>query len=267
MFNPKQFLKSLNLPYAILEEPYRIFPYDRIKLARLKNAYQGKRCFIIGNGPSLNKIDLRKLDNEYSFGVNGIFYKTDELGFRPSFYVVEDKHVLGDNLEIINDYRAAIRFFPSHYRRLIKNHENTIFFNANRGFYEERSPYFGLPRFSTDCARRIYFGQSVTMVNLQLAFYLGFQEVYLIGMDFSYVIPESAKFEGLEITSTEDDSNHFHPAYFGKGKKWHDPQLEKTLLNYKLAKLMFEASDRKIYNATVGGKLEAFERVDFESLF
>ncbi len=105
------------------------------------------------------------------------------------------------------------------------------------------------------------------MLNLQLAFYMGFSDVYLIGMDFSYHIPESAKIEGLSIESTEDDCNHFHPDYFGKGKKWHDPQLEQVLKNYEMANMVFKWSGRKIWNATAGGNLELFDRVDFNTLF
>ena len=137
----------------------------------------------------------------------------------------------------------------------------------NRGFYEESSPNFSMPRFSTDASKRIYCGQSVTIINLQLAYHLGFSKIYLVGMDFSYNIPDSAKVNGLEIESTEDDVNHFHPDYFGAGKKWHDPQLDKVLLSYKQSKLMFEAAGRKIVNATKGGNLNIFERVDFDSLF
>jgi len=102
---------------------------------------------------------------------------------------------------------------------------------------------------------------------MQLAYYLGFSEVYLIGMDFSYQIRETdKKAAGTTLISNDDDVNHFHPDYFGKGKKWHDPKLENVAKNYILAKKMFEKDGRKIYNATIGGELEIFERKDFYSL-
>jgi len=136
------------------------------------------------------------------------------------------------------------------------------------GFYIEKSKHFEKSRFSKDCSKVVYCGQSVTFINLQLAYYLGFSEIYLIGMDFSYTIPDSAKLiKGAVIESTEDDVNHFHPDYFGKGKKWHDPKLHNVLQSYKLHKKIFEEDGRKIINATVGGKLEEFERIDFNSLF
>ncbi len=236
-------------------------------LKSLKNKYEGKRCFIIGNGPSLNKCDLSLLENEFTFGVNGIFYKTDESGFRPTFYMVEDNHVVYDNIDRINSYKCQYKFFPANYKDIIIPDENTIFIPADLGFYREFHPYYCVPRFSKDVSKEIFTGQSVTIMHLQLAYYLGFKEVYLIGMDFSYALPESTKVEGCNYTSQEDDLNHFHPDYFGKGKKWHDPKLDRVLMNYENCKKEFEADNRKIYNATIGGQLEIFERKDYVSLF
>lgn len=263
----KKYIGKENIPYQYVEAPIIYGFPDSRKIRKLKNKFKGKRCFILGNGPSLNKVDLSLLKNEYSFAVNGIFYKTEETGYKPTFYVVEDKAVMKDNVLKINDYDAPYKFFPVNYRNSLKNRKNTLFFKMNAGFYQKNSPNYGIPRFSTDASRELYCGQSVTMINLQLAFYLGFDQVYLIGMDFSYKIPNSALVDGLTIVSTEDDENHFHPEYFGKGKTWHDPQLEKVLLSYKMMDLAYSAAGKKIFNATVGGKLEVFERADFKSLF
>jgi hypothetical protein len=254
------------MPLKVLEEPFFLGNESK-KMKSFKNKFKGKRCFIIGNGPSLNLIDVEKLKDEYTFGVNSFFYKTETTGIKPTFYVVEDGHVVDDNIEEINNYDVKYKFFPSVYKSKLKASKNTTFFNMNRGFYEKYSPNCDLPRFSTNCSERVYCGQSVTIINLQLAFYMGFTEVYLIGMDFSYHIPDSAEINGESITSTEDDCNHFDPRYFGKGKKWHDPKLENVLVSYKLSKLVYEHFGRKIVNATVGGKLDVFDREDFNTLF
>jgi len=240
--------------------------YSQI-LDSLKDKYKGKRCFIIGNGPSLNKCDLSLLNKEYSFAVNGIFYKTKEMGYRPNFYMVEDNHVVYDNLKKINSYKCEYKFFPNSYKEIIVPDETTIFMPTDFGFYREHHPFFCKPRFSKDVSKEIFTGQSVTIMQLQLAYHLGFTEVYLIGMDFSYALPPSTVVEGVNYTSTEDDVNHFHPDYFGKGKKWHDPKLDRVLQNYEKCKEEFEADGRRIYNATVGGKLELFERKDYTELF
>ena len=235
-------------------------------LRRFKDRHRGGRCFIIGNGPSLNRHDLECLRDEITFGVNGIFYKTDETGFRPTYYVVEDSHVIADNLQRINAFEVEQKFFPADYRDMIDQADNVAFFRMNKGFYQRASPTYRTPTFSFDAAERLYCGQSVTYINLQLAFYMGFTEVYLIGMDFSYAIPAGAIIDGMTITSTDDDPNHFHPDYFGKGKKWHDPQLDQVRACYEYAKNVFEEHGRRIYNASKGGKLEVFPRVEYDAL-
>jgi len=239
---------------------------DSAELAKLYNAFKGKRCFIIGNGPSLNKHDLSLLEGEYSFGVNSFYYKTRETGFRPYFYVVEDSSVMKENIEEIRRFDTPYKFFPTNYRSLHPKQPNTYFFRMNRGFYEKSSPNYVVPRFSTDASQVLYCGQSVTYINLQLAYFMGFTEVYLMGMDFSYAIPETHKRTGDVLLSDTDDPNHFHKDYFGKGKTWKDPKLDRVALNYRMAKLVFEATGRRIYNATVGGNLDIFERVDYEKL-
>jgi hypothetical protein len=249
------------------KEFYDAIEPDASDLSKFYNAYLGKRCFIIGNGPSLNKHDLSLLDGEYTFAVNGIFYKSEETGFMPYFYVVEDSSVMKENIEKIKAYKPRYKFFPTIYKSLHPKDDTTVFFRMNRGFYEKSSPNYAVPRFSTDATRLLYCGQSVTFINLQLAYFMGFSEVYLIGMDFNYVIPQSHERKGDVLLSDTDDENHFHPDYFGKGKTWKDPKLDRVKSNYKMAKLAFESTGRKIYNASVGGKLEVFDRVDYSSLF
>jgi len=243
-------------------------PYasDTHELAALKDKYSGKRCFILGNGPSLNQTDLDQLGNEFTFAVNGIFHKN--LPFDPTFYVVEDTAFMDENLEPIRAMKADYKLFPTIYRQKLGQDAGvSAFFAMNRGFYEKTSPYFCVPRFSFDAAKQVFCGQSVTHINLQLAHYFGFDEVYLVGMDFSYEIPSSAKRKGDIIVSTQADPNHFHPDYFGPGRTWKDPKLDRVKLNYQLARDVFAASGRRIFNASVGGKLDVFPRVDFDALF
>lgn len=240
---------------------------ERLKLRTLRDRYAGERCFIVGNGPSLNKHDLSQLASEFTFGVNSIFLKTEETGFRPTFYMVEDSHVIDDNLQAIIDFDATHKFFLSLYKSKIPPADNVYFLEGDLGFYRGTHPFGGIPRFSRDISEVVFAGQTVTYVNMQLAYYMGFSEVYLIGMDFSYLKPDSIIEKGKTWISTEDDPNHFHPSYFGPGKKWHDPQLDKVALNYEKAKQVFETNGRKLANATIGGQLEIFERVDYASLF
>ncbi len=212
----------------------------------MKNMFKGKRYFVIGNGPSLNKCDLSLLENEYIFAANDIFYKTDEMKLTPTFYMMKDRHDIDNNLESINAYDIEYKFFPAIYKEKIIQTENTYFFATDLGFYWTDHPYFEKPRFSKDFSELAYCGQSVTYLNMQLAYYLGFTEVYLIGMDFSYRVRKSDKIQDVTLTSNEDDINHSHPDYFDKGKKWHDYKVQNVAKGYELAKKIFETEGRKL---------------------
>jgi hypothetical protein len=247
------------------EEPGRLFGSSKRKLKRLKNKFEGETCVIIGNGPSLNEVDFATLAKCKSFGVNGIFYKSDEIGgWRPDFYVVEDTAVMKENIARIREYDCEYKFFPSMYKTLHKGAKNVFWFNMNRGFYDEQSEWFEFSRFSPDCSRQVYCGQSVTIVNLQLAFYMGFTKVLLVGMDFNYEKVGDEIVKGHKLLSQSDDINHFHPDYFGKGKTWHDPKIHNVHKSYELAKLVYEQNGREIVNCTIGGKLELFRRSTLE---
>ena len=76
--------------------PPAIIASSRKSLAEFKNKYAGKRCFIIGNGPSLTPSDLDLIKGEYSFAANRIYYIFEKTEWRPTFYCNQDLNVLKD---------------------------------------------------------------------------------------------------------------------------------------------------------------------------
>ena len=234
-----------------------------MRVADLKNRFAGQRAFIIGNGPSLNLLDLSLLKDEITFGVNSLFYKFDEMGFTPTFFTIEDTFVAEDRSVEIGLVQGPIKFYGNYLDEFLATDPESIWLNVIPNYAE----YSGFPHFSTDAPSRLWVGGTVTYINLQLAYYMGFSEIYMIGFDHSYVIPKDATTKGANIISNSDDPNHFHPDYFGKGYRWHDPRVDRMERCFIQARHAFELDGRHIYNATAGGKLEVFERKDYsESL-
>lgn len=235
------------------------------RLANFRNIHAGQRCFIIGNGPSLNKLDLTKLKQEITFGVNAIYTNYENMGFYPTYYVVEDVLVAEDRRDEINNYRYSAKFFGNYLRYCLTPDETTTVLNVIVDYRKYRD----FPHFSTNALEKVYVGGTVTYLCMQLAFYMGFLKVYLIGFDHRYSIPKNAvrSEDGSAILSMSDDLNHFSKNYFGKGKRWHDPQVDRMEMALRKARQYFEMYGKEIYNATAGGKLEVFERIDYESLF
>jgi glycosyltransferase involved in cell wall biosynthesis len=227
-----------------------------------RNRYAGQRCFIIGNGPSLNKVDLKKLKDEFTFGVNSIFLARDKMGFEPTFYCVEDTHVAKDRQREIQNINSPVKVFGHYLNKVILPHPHNLFLNILLDYRR----YTGFPYFSVDASRRLWVGGSVSYVNMQLAYYMGFDQVYLIGFDHEYTIPDSAIVKGADIHSTTEDPNHFHPDYFGKGYNWHVPLVNRMELGYLKARRAFALDGREIVNLTPGGHLEVFRRGDYDAV-
>lgn len=244
---------------------------ERIK--HLHNKYIGKRIFIIGSGPSLNRTPLEKLENEYTFGLNRIYLLFDRISWRPTFYTTVDWRMAPDCADEINSLTGMgiTFFFPERFRGLLREGEDVYWYWHCR----TKDPVEKI--FAYDMSKGIRGAGSVTGSAIQIAYYLGFDPIYLIGVDASYKVPDTVKQSGpdkfghgvkLYLESTQDDDpNHFDPRYFGKGRRWHDPNVPRMIQGYGQCKKGIEAQGRHIFNATIGGKLEVFERVEFNSLF
>jgi hypothetical protein len=111
--------------------------------------------------------------------------------------------------------------------------------------------------FSHNIANVVYSGQTVTYSMIQFAAYMGFKEIYLIGVDCNYSKDNS-------VISAE---SYFDKRLFNASRTYAAPEVDTNLLAYARAKEVCDQKGIKIYNATRGGKLEIFPRADFDSLF
>jgi len=225
----------------------------RRALAEHHNRHAGEQCVIIGNGPSLRAMDLRFLEHQTTFGLNRIYLKFPEWGFATSYFVSVNMLVLEQCAEEIQ--RLAIPRFVSWYGRdFFQDPGEVIFLRYKRD---------GSLGFARDPRMRLWTGATVTYVAMQLAYYLGFQTVYLIGVDHHF---ETKGTPHEIVTTLDSDPNHFDPQYFGKGFRWQLPDLERSEDAYRLAKKTFEQDGRRILDATVGGKLNIFPKIDYRDI-
>lgn len=250
---------------ALWSEKNPIYAKDIKKLRALRNKHKDKPCFIIGNGPSLNEMDLNLMSGAVTIACNSFYLKHIELTFVPTYYTVEDPLPAEDNRNEISGLKGTTKIIPWDLKHLIKRDENTIYCNFLRSYMRPGNPDF--PCFSFDFLNRVYWGGTVTYFNIQLAAYLGCSPIYLLGVDLSYSLPSSLLHSGAVLTSTEDDPNHFDPNYFGKGKRWHLPEVERMQKSFEKAYLKLNARGVSLLNAGVGGNLKVIPRVDYKQLF
>lgn len=222
-------------------------------LASLKDAHKGKRCFILGNGPSLRQTDLTRLRGEFTFGLNRIYLLFPELGFTTSYLVTVNQLVIDQCAAELASVPAT-KFFPWTTRKVFPNASDIVFIRN----------YCAHPQFITDARQTLWTGATVTYVALQLAYHMGFGEVFLVGVDHSFTTQGKPH---TTVVSEGDDPNHFSSNYFGRGFKWQLPDLETSEIAYRMARTAFESDGRQVVDATIGGKLAIFPKVEYDSIF
>lgn len=224
-----------------------LYENRKIELIKFHNVYQNKRrCFIVATGPSLKIEDLEVLsnNNEFCFTVNSMC-KKNLLIWKPNVLVISDGKFFSENKNYIRDYDCDLKFLP--------DDENGYWNSQKDGEYRihrDSTDAYNILEFTEDITKTIGTQGTVTVGCIQIAVYMGFKEIYLLGTDCNY-----------KRGSTQ---NHFG----GDSKPDLIDHSVASMINaYKMCKKYSDSHGIKIYNATRGGMLEVFERVDFDSLF
>jgi len=229
------------------------------RMLELRDKYQGQYCFIVGNGPSLRITDLEKIKDSgiKSFGCNGAWSAFDKTKWRPDFYFISDIFAIRNYVDDENVLKLIQKECENVFLRCGLNTkklfgDNVYLFNQ---IYSRDSNGIS---FSNECEKRVYIGYTVTYIMLQMAIFMGFSPIYLLGVDHSY----STELNNGKVEKKECED---HASFLKEGKDIYD--IYRTTNAYVSAKKYADAHGIDIRNATRGGKLEVFPRADFESLF
>lgn len=223
-----------------------------LHLSRFKNLHRGQRCVVVCNGPSLNAMDLGFLRHEVVFGLNKIYLGLDRFKFYPRYLAVANALVAEQGRAALTAM-TCIKFVGARAAPHLPADAFTCHL-ANMG-----PPTV----FSRDIAQGVREGGTVTHVALQIAHYMGFAEVVIIGMDHRYDFigkPHQAQ------VLTGPDTNHFSPDYFS-GQTWMNPDLARSETSYAAARKAFEADGRRIIDATLDGACTVFEKAGYRTVF
>lgn len=216
------------------------------------NRHLGERCVLVCNGPSLNKMDLSFLKGETVIGLNKIFLGFKKFRFYPRYHVVVNQKVIEQSVREINAL-TCVKFVSDRASGTITENALTNIVNSKH-FRDD---------FSFDISEGVQEGYTVTYAALQIAFYLGFSQVIIIGMDHSFSFHGKPNEEKIYHG---DDINHFVPGYF-RDLKWDNPDLENSEKFYGIAKRVYEEHGRNIVDATLNGACQVFNKKDYREIF
>lgn len=221
------------------------------KLKALKDKYKGERCFIIATGPSLTMEDLEALRNEYTFGMNSLAMLYEKTDWRATYMGIQDQRVYDKVKTYLEDYCEGNVLISSYICREKDKEKKWIVFPYNGKYhaYDEIAKNHFWSKFSGNCYRMTYDGYTITYSLIELACYMGFKEIYLLGADCNF---------------EPDKKMHF--IEHGVRDSSYEFTQKRLISGYYVAKEYADKHGIAIYNATRGGKLEVFPRVDFDKI-
>ena len=255
--------------------------------AENQERFAGKRCFIIGNGPSLKPEDLDKIKDEFSIGCNRIYLIFKDTEWRPNIFTSTDRKIIQISVPEMSELKAELKIIATSPNNKVYPIDGTIDIravsNANNWLYEGK-----LPPFSDDITECVYHGMSISYTNIQIAAWLGFKEIILMGMDHQYrrhwhvltptvsalladQLRDKPGLHGRILENKNIERDHFCEGYgkgrvSAKGDEISDYCVDEVTRAFMSARKYAEAHGIKILNATRGGKLDIFERVNFDKL-
>lgn len=236
-----------------------------------KNMHAGKRCFVIGNGPSLKNQDLSCLKDEITFAMSGFWKHPIVEKWQPTYYLFADS-LFFDGSEPMKLFFRSLNsritkstfFVPSDSRGKIES----------QGLLPLKMTFFALFYKSLseskindiDFTKAIPSVQSVSQFAIEAAIYMGCNPIYLLGLDHDWLANR-----GLENHFYEGKTVDNHPLADGDlGKLRYIDEVQSIVDMWKGYEVLLRVVRRKnndIFNATAGGFLDVFKRINYESLF
>ena len=260
--NPLEILKDVRKYYKRRIKYHELLEQNKEILnnnIELKDRHKNERCFIIATGPSLKIEDIELLSEEVTFGVNSIYKVFSKTDWRPTYFCMTDYSVytsLQEELSKIHFQSVISRYnmnfnTEEHYKVLINS--ITRVFRENR-FLSKFKRLFPWTRFSTDITKYVYSGDTVVYNMIQVAAYMGFKEIYLLGAD----------------TSFRTDTVHSKIAEYDlkddKKVALRGSAAERMIKSYEICAKKAKKMGFKVINVTRGGDLEVFPRKSLEEV-
>ena len=218
------------------------------KIISIKNKYKNKRCFIVGSSPSLNLLDLTKLNNEYTFTVN-------------RGYMLKEKGLCHSNFHVISD-ESTFKDADSKYKNLLNYSDYLFCYGGMEPPVDMETIYFDFlsykwsngVSFCNDLCKPLISYQSVIHFAIQIAYYLGFNKIYILGVDLDF-----AKNKGHAYIQTkgEEERQSNHSIKQAKTMLWGIERCGEWL----------KENNTELLNASPKGVVDCIKRVAYEDLF
>jgi len=238
---------------------------------KLRGCHAGKRCFVIGNGPSLKSQDLAPLANEITFVMNA-FWKHSILdtSWQPKYFCFADAFCY-DGTAAVKQFFNSVRerahsaeyLFPLEGKPVVER-DALLPLDATHFFAFQGQPIGFSVADTFDLTRPVPFPFSTAQLAIMAAMFMGCSPIYLMGLDHDWLAHRGADTHFFSGRSLEN-----HPTATGELDYSYESEIEamrKLWKGYRKLSEFADAHGLKIFNATAGGFLDVFPRANYEAL-
>ena len=230
--------------------------------AALRGRHAGRRCFILGNGPSLAQVDLAALGADISIGMNSIYRHPDVAAWSPTYYCRAEPGAAYDTPEKLQSIRTLTEgldsdgyFFPMDARSAIEQHNllppaRTYYFKSIVDLTE-----WPVESHPLDLADGIPYVGNTAQFAILLAMYLGANPIILLGMDHDFLAHRSIN-RHFYSAHAEDAGGSDDLRIYPYKKMMADCMREWE--RYEVIHAMARRHGATILNATRGSFLDVF---------
>ena len=233
---------------------------DMPNIEEMKNLYKGKHCFVIGSAPGLKEVDVCLLRDRDTFAFNRSYIAWKDWGFAPNHYCVIDLRVMNS---IQDDVKGLIESMTCDTYHFYRNEKKSRFDGEGVHNYDLRDGWGFEPE-------NMYYCGDVAAFSLQVAYRLGYNKAYVIGVDLIW--PERSGLvidDGFRrVGGRDNDVEHFRQDYYPAGMEYSRPYPEAHYKSWQQSIEDTKDYDFEILSCSPGSRLnELVDYVDFKDLF
>ena len=246
----------------------------------LKDKHKGGRCFMLGSGPSIKDENLKPLKNEIVFALNN-FYVHDDFseimrGEVEKYYMTAPIHPPQTETEWKDWFSDMEQHMPKNVNLIfgISNQNNNIksilshhnlFVNFKKYWYYAGiniNDYYNYKPRDIDITRMTWIADTISIYSIIVAIYMGFSEIYLLGMDHNYICNNKSNYRFYKdgIHQNDEDERMLKDTSLTKHLSF---SIYKIFHQYEL---LSNNSDTEIYNTSRNSLLDIFEYVTFKDI-
>jgi len=239
----------------------------------LQGRHAAESCFILGNGPSAKSVDLLALRGKTVISVSNGYLHRDYAAIAPRYHCLPQ---VASSVMTEADLVAWFTEMHGHLgeAELFLNETEALLVRKNGLFAGRKVHYLAFRENFDEMTDRVIIDisapvprvQSVPVMALMIAMYLGFDKIALLGVDHDHFKTGTYTYAFDLLAQENKDQTVTADGHVATSRHDDFQALARLWRQYRTLREIADANTVSIYNATPGGELDEFPRAKLEDL-